>query len=131
MTISTMRQCSIAHQNPVRLREVTSMRLHLLTAVPFILSVGFVQAQTLPQAMQQAMDVHPEVQAGVNARIAQDYNVRAAKGGYLPRVHVTAGYGRAGSGPPSPRAIGGNNDWAALNRGGVAVRLLQVLFVGL
>src|ERR1700712_3040804 len=130
MTISTMRQCSIAHQNPVRLREVTSMRLHLLTAVPFILLVGFVQAQTLPQAMQQAMDVHPEVQAGVNARIAQDYNVRAAKGGYLPRVDVLAGYGRAGSDTPSTRAIGGNNDWQTLNRGESSVRLRQMLFDG-
>lgn len=56
------------------------MRLHLLTAVPFAFSIGFVQAQTLPEAMQKAMQEHPEVQAGVNARIAQDYAVRAAKG---------------------------------------------------
>lgn len=58
------------------------MRLHLLKAIPFVLAASFVQAQTLPQAMQQALDVHPEIQAGVNARIAADYQLRAAKGGY-------------------------------------------------
>ena len=57
------------------------MRLHLLKAIPFVLAASFVQAQTLPQAMQQALDVHPEIQAGVNARIAADYQLRAAKGG--------------------------------------------------
>ena len=42
------------------------MRLNLFKAIPFVLAAGFVQAQTLPQAMQQALDVHPEIQAGVN-----------------------------------------------------------------
>jgi adhesin transport system outer membrane protein len=108
----------------------TNMRVQFLTAVPFVLTVGFVQAQTLPEAMQKAMQEHPEVQAGVNARIAQDYAVRAAKGGYLPRVDVTAGYGRAGSDTPTTRAQSGNNDWQTLNRGESAIRLRQMLFDG-
>lgn len=110
------------------------MRLHLFTAVPFALSIGYVQAQTLPEAMQQAMNVHPEVQAGVNARLAQDFNVRAAKGGYLPRVDVLAGYGRAGVDSPTSRstarANGSNNDWQTSNRGESSIRLRQMLFDG-
>ena len=106
------------------------MRVQFLTAVPFALTVGFVQAQTLPEAMQKAMEVHPEVQAGVNARIAQDYAVRAAKGGYLPRVDVTAGYGRAGSDTPTTRAQNNGNHWETLNRGESAIRLRQMLFDG-
>lgn len=31
------------------------MRLHLFKAIPFVLAASFVQAQTLPQAMQQAL----------------------------------------------------------------------------
>ncbi len=107
------------------------MRVQLYIAVPFALvASSFAQAQNLQQAMQQAMDVHPEVQAGVNARNAQDYNVRAAKGGYLPRVDLTAGYGREGSDNPTTRANGNRNDWQTLNRGESAVRLSQMLFDG-
>ena len=106
------------------------MRMPIFAVVPFALSVGFVQAQTLPEAMQKAMDVHPEVQAGVNARIAQDYNVRAAKGGYLPRVDVLAGYGRQGTDSPTSRSLGRSNDWQTSNRGESSIRLRQMLFDG-
>jgi adhesin transport system outer membrane protein len=106
------------------------MRAHFFTVIPFALTASLVHAESLPQAMQKAMDVHPEIQAGVNARIAQDYAVRSAKGGYLPRVDVTAGYGRAGSDTPSTRATNGNHDWQTLNRGESAIRLQQMLFDG-
>lgn len=106
------------------------MRVKILSVAPLFFAAGLVQATTLPEAMQKAMDVHPEVQAGVNARIAQDYNVRAAQGGYLPRVDVLAGYGRAGSDTPSTRASGNNHDWQTLNRGESSIRLRQMLFDG-
>jgi outer membrane protein, adhesin transport system len=102
--------------------------LHLLKAIPFVLAASFVQAQTLPQAMQQALDVHPEIQAGVNARIAADYQLRAAKGGYLPRVDLNAGYGREGTDSSSTRARGGH--WDTLNRGESSLRLQQMVFDG-
>jgi len=105
------------------------MRVQILSAVPFIMAAGFVQAQTLPEAMQKAMEVHPEVQAGVNARIAQDYQVRAAKGGYLPRVDVLAGYGKESSDNPTTRADG-SHGWETLNRGESSIRLRQMLFDG-
>ncbi|AIG04069.1 TolC family type I secretion outer membrane protein [Pseudomonas fluorescens] len=104
------------------------MRLHLLKAIPFALAASFVQAQTLPQAMQQALDVHPEIQAGVNARIAADYQLRAAKGGYLPRVDLNAGYGREGTDSSTTRALGGH--WETLNRGESSLRLQQMVFDG-
>lgn len=104
------------------------MRLHLLKAIPFVLAASFVQAQTLPQAMQQALDVHPEIQAGVNARIAADYQLRAAKGGYLPRVDLNAGYGREGTDSSTTRARGGH--WDTLNRGESSLRLQQMVFDG-
>jgi hypothetical protein len=57
---------------------------------------GFVQIQALLQAIQQALDIHPEIQASVNSRLAADYQLKAAKGGYLPRVDPLGGYGCAG-----------------------------------
>lgn len=60
------------------------MRFHLFKALPFALAASFVQAQTLPEAMQKALDVHPEIQAGVNSRLAADYQLKAAKGGTCP-----------------------------------------------
>ncbi|KTC19434.1 channel protein TolC [Pseudomonas marginalis ICMP 9505] len=111
------------------------MRLHLLMAIPFVLAAGFVHAQTLPQAMQQALDVHPEIQAGVNSRIAADYQLRAAQGGYLPRVDLNAGYGREGTDNSTTRAAnvanGANRDqWDTLNRGESSLRLQQMIFDG-
>lgn len=105
------------------------MRLHLLKALPFALAASFVQAQTLPQAMQQALDVHPEIQAGVNSRLAADYQLKAAKGGYLPRVDLAAGYGREGTDSVTTRS-GNGNHWETLNRGESSLRLTQMVFDG-
>ena len=107
------------------------MRLHLFKAIPFALAASFVQAQTLPQAMQQALDVHPEIQAGVNSRIAADYQLRAAQGGYLPRVDLNAGYGRQGTDNATSRANNpSGNHWDTLNRGESSLRLQQMIFDG-
>lgn len=101
------------------------MRALLFTALPFALSATFAQAQSLPEAMQKALEVHPEIQAGVNSRIAADYQLRAAKGGYLPRVDVLGGYGREGTDSPST-----GNRWETLNRGESNLRLRQMVFDG-
>ena len=105
------------------------MRSHLLKALPFALAASFVQAQTLQQAMQQALDVHPEIQAGVNSRLAADYQLKAAKGGYLPRVDLAAGYGREGTDSVTTRS-GSNNHWETLNRSESSLRLTQMVFDG-
>lgn len=105
------------------------MRSHLFKALPFALAASFVQAQTLPQAMQQALDVHPEIQAGVNSRLAADYQLKAAKGGYLPRVDLAAGYGREGTDSVTTRS-GSNNHWETLNRSESSLRLSQMVFDG-
>ena len=106
------------------------MRSHLFKAIPFVLAAGFVQAQSLPQAMQQALDVHPEIQAGVNSRLAADYQLKAAKGGYLPKVDLLAGYGREGTDSPGSRAGSPRNDWETLNRSESSLRLSQMVFDG-
>lgn len=106
------------------------MRAHLLKALPFVLVAGFVQAQTLPEAMQQALDVHPEIQAGVNSRLSADYQLKAAKGGYLPRVDLLGGYGREGTDSVSTRSGQGSDHWENLNRSESSLRLSQMVFDG-
>ena len=106
------------------------MRSHLLKALPFVLAASFVQAQSLPEAMQQALDVHPEIQAGVNSRLSADYQLKAAKGGYLPRVDLLGGYGREGTDSPTTRFGAGNNHWETLNRSESSLRLSQMVFDG-
>ena len=107
------------------------MRSHLFKAVPFALAASFVQAQTLPEAMQKAVEVHPEIQAGVNARIAADHEVTAAKGGYLPKIDLLGGYGRESSDNTTTRAASNSHDWKTMNRGESTIRLQQNLFQGI
>jgi outer membrane protein, adhesin transport system len=104
------------------------MRAHFLTVLPFALAASFVQAETLPEAMQKAMDVHPEIQAGVNNRLSADYQLKAAKGGYLPRVDVLAGYGREGTDSVTTRTD--KNGFTTLNRGESSLRVSQMVFDG-
>ncbi|MDB6141895.1 MAG: type secretion outer membrane protein TolC family [Pseudomonas sp.] len=106
------------------------MSSYLYKALPFVLVAGFTQAQSLPEVMQHALEVHPEIQAGVNSRLSADYQLKAAKGGYLPRVDLLGGYGREGTDNPTTRADNGNHNWETLNRGESSLRLSQMLFDG-
>lgn len=105
------------------------MRMRFAQVVPFALCFTLpVHADTLTQAMQKAMEYHPEIQAGVNSRLAADKQLRAAKGGYLPSVDLTAGYGREGSDNTTTRGEG--DHWKTLNRGESNLALRQMVFDG-
>jgi outer membrane protein, adhesin transport system len=99
----------------------------LLSLAVFSVSLS-AQGQTLSEAMQSALDVHPEIRAGINARLAVEEQMKAAKGGYLPQVDVLAGYGREGTDSPSTRGLSHNTE--TLNRGESSLRLQQMLFDG-
>ena len=102
----------------------------LFCLVPFTLSVAFqAQAQSLPEAIQQALQAHPQVQADISGRRAADFQLKAAKGGYLPSIDVFAGYGREGTDDPSTRTLR-DDHWTSLTRGESSVRLQQMLFDG-
>lgn len=103
-----------------------------IKTIPWVLVSGFAQAQSLPEAMQQALDVHPEIQAGIHGRLSADYQLAAAKGAYLPRIDLAGGYGREGSDNSSTRAgiDPGSNHWDSLTRGESSLRLQQMVFDG-
>ncbi|WP_161599714.1 hypothetical protein [Pseudomonas arsenicoxydans] len=52
---------------------------------------GFVQVQRFAQAMRRALEVHPEVQAGVNSRLGADYRLMTANWGYFPSGDLLGG----------------------------------------
>jgi len=107
------------------------MRLRFVSVVPFALTLVLpAHADNLNQAMQKAMDYHPEIQAGVNSRLSADRQLRAAQGGYLPRVDLLGGYGREGSDNPTTRADGTGDHWRTLSRGESSLRLQQMVFDG-
>ena len=98
--------------------------LPLAVALPFA-----TQAQTLQEAMRSALEVHPEIRAGVNARLAAEEELRAAKGGYMPRVDLVGGYGREGTDNPSGRASG-DHGYETLTRSEANLSVEQMLFDG-
>ncbi|WP_137818898.1 TolC family outer membrane protein [Pseudomonas sp. 2FG] len=105
------------------------MRVRFFAVLPLALAVSLSShAQSLPEAMQHALDVHPEVQAGVNSRLSADAQLKAAKGGYLPSVDLLGGIGREGTDDPSTRGAG--NHWETLTRSESSLRLRQMVFDG-
>lgn len=98
--------------------------LPLAVALPFA-----AQAQSLQEAMRSALEVHPEIRAGVSARLAAEEELRAAKGGYMPRVDLVGGYGREGTDNPSGRADG-DHGYETLTRSEARLNVEQMLFDG-
>ena len=85
-------------------------------------------SQTLPEAMQAALDVHPEIQSGTHARLSVEEQMKGARGGFLPQVDLLAGYGREGTDSPSTR--GDSHHKERLTRGESRLRVQQMVFDG-
>ncbi|MFY9994572.1 MAG: TolC family outer membrane protein [Leclercia sp.] len=86
------------------------------------------QATTLEQAVKDSLLWHPEVNATVNSRYSADQDLRAAKGGYLPTLDVTAGTGWEQTDNASTRAAG--DHLRDLHRSESAINLRQNVFNG-
>ncbi len=103
--------------------------MRFLVLVPLTLAVSVAaHGQTLTEAMQSAIEVHPEIQAGINSRLSVEEQMKAAKGGYLPQVDLLAGYGREYTDSPGTRGSTHNSE--TLTRGESSLRLQQMLFDG-
>ncbi len=103
--------------------------MRFLVLVPLALAVSVAaHGQTLTEAMQSAIEAHPEIQAGINSRLSVEEQMKAAKGGYLPQVDLLAGYGREYTDSPSTRGSTHNSE--TLTRGESSLRLQQMLFDG-
>lgn len=103
--------------------------MRFLALFPLALAVSLAaHGQTINEAMQSALEVHPEIQAGIHARLSVEEQMKAAKGGYLPQVDLLAGYGREGTDSPGTRGLTHNTE--TLTRGESSLRLQQMVFDG-
>ncbi|MCL6742425.1 MULTISPECIES: TolC family outer membrane protein [Kosakonia] len=96
-------------------------------SLPLLLSTG-AHATTLEQAVKEAILWHPEVSASINRRYSADEDLRAAKGGYLPSLDVTAGTGWEQSDNSTTRAAG--DHLRNLHRSESSITVTQNLFSG-
>lgn len=51
-------------------------------------------AMSLTEAIQSAIDYHPEIRAAQQSRLSADEELNVAKGGYYPVIDLIGGYGR-------------------------------------
>lgn len=86
-------------------------------------------AQSLFDAVQQALETNPVVLSAARNQQAADAAVGVARGGYLPRLDVLLGEGRERS--RNVATAGRSQDWVSLNRHEELVVLNQMLWDGL
>ncbi|TCW49634.1 adhesin transport system outer membrane protein [Phytobacter diazotrophicus] len=86
------------------------------------------QATTLEQAVKDSLLWHPQVNASANSRYSAEQDLRAAKGGYLPSLDLTADSGWEQTDNSTTRAAG--EHLRNLNRSESAINLTQNVFNG-
>jgi len=91
-------------------------------------------AMTIEEAVQKAVDSHPEVGAIRANRRAISQELRAARGAYLPSVDLRGAWGHEWVNSPTTRTragrINGENGWVDMNRYELGVNLRQLVFDG-
>ncbi|RWU24935.1 channel protein TolC [Pseudomonas alkylphenolica] len=104
------------------------------SAILLAMACANAQAMSITEAVQSAVDQHPEINASRNSRLSADEDVNVAKGGWYPRVDLVAGYGRQKSDNTNTRTFDPdgtrNHNKETLNYTQSDLRLRQMLFDG-
>lgn len=82
-------------------------------------------AETLREAVEQAVRTNPELQVFAKRRFAADEGVKQAQGGYWPRLDLTAGTGRERLDSAESRLLAAND--STFTRRDSALTLSQML----
>ncbi|MGE8399771.1 MAG: TolC family protein, partial [Burkholderiales bacterium] len=106
----------------------------ITSALLLAMACANVQAMSITEAVQSAVDYHPQISSNRNSKLSADEDVKFARGGYYPSVDLVAGYGRQrsdnlntrGTNPDGTR----NHDKATLSYTQSELRLRQMLFDG-
>jgi adhesin transport system outer membrane protein len=101
----------------------------ITSALLLALASANVQAMSITEAVQSAVDYHPQVSSSRNSKLSADEDVKFARGGYYPSVDLVAGYGRQRSDNTTTRAEGNHNK-ETLNYTQSELRLRQMIFDG-
>ncbi|WP_281558090.1 TolC family outer membrane protein [Thalassomonas sp. RHCl1] len=92
-----------------------------------------IKAQSLEQAVAQALDSHPQIRQAFARFKSKEEDVNRARANYLPTIDLTAGYGYEYTDYPGNRRSAGNHDdgKTELQRGEFGISLRQMIFDGL
>ena len=90
--------------------------------------VPYVDAQTLKEAVEQAVQTNPEVLVTTDRRLAADEGVKQAQGGYWPRVDLLSGAGRERLNDINARLLGLSDTTSTRRESSVV--LSQMVFDG-
>lgn len=90
-------------------------------------------AQSLEEAVAQALDTHPDIRQAFSRFKSKEEDVNRASAGYLPTIDLTAGYGYEYTDTPGNRrtSLGFSDGETELKRGEFGLSLRQVLFDGM
>jgi adhesin transport system outer membrane protein len=100
----------------------------IVVAGMLLLGSGYAQAETLPEAIQQALVTHPDIKAAAYGRQARDEEVVQARGPYFPTLDGSMSWGheRLDKRTVPPPPILDPNTWPSQSR----VSLRQNVFRG-
>lgn len=95
----------------------------------FLLGVTVAQAQTLREAVQQAITTHPEILLNRAQTSSARQGVAVAQGGYYPQVDINSAYGSEWTESPFTKDLAGQNS-TTLARQEFNVALVQNIYSG-
>lgn len=106
----------------------------ITSAILLAMACANAQAMSITEAIQSAVDQHPEISSNRNSRLSADEDVKFARGGYFPTVDLVAGYGRQRSDNTNTRGLNAdgtrNHNKETLSYTQSDLRLRQMLFDG-
>jgi outer membrane protein, adhesin transport system len=94
-----------------------------------ILWLPALSAQSLKDAVKQAMNTNPEILQNQMDTLATKQEVNVAKGAFYPRVEITSGFGREQTESPITQDLAGTNK-NTLNRIELNATMTQNIFSG-
>jgi len=99
-----------------------------LFLIPSLLWFGYVQAETLQEAIHTTLKTNPDVLAAISERQAVSKEIDQAKAGYFPTIDLGVGTGWESTDNPATRSRGDGE--IHLNRDEASLNLRQMLYDG-
>tara|TARA_R110001599_G_scaffold22455_1_gene82757 strand:+ start:293 stop:1612 length:1320 start_codon:yes stop_codon:yes gene_type:complete len=99
-----------------------------LFLIPSLLYCGFVQAETLQEAIHTTLKTNPDVLAAISERQAVSKEIDQAQAGYFPTIDLGLGTGWESTDNPASRNRGDGE--IHLNRDEASLNLRQMLYDG-
>ena len=102
----------------------------MLPPILLLITVASARATTLSQSVEQALQSNPQLQALIYNQRAIEYDLKQAKGGYLPTVNLLLGYGYGQFREDESGNLntGPDDDWGP--RSDATLRLIQKIYDG-